>query len=235
MQRAPIASLPLLASVLLGACSTVGPAVQDRFARAGLDDPGGPYSTIQGMIGFLDTEGTDIEIEDPGEAFADDDGQSMPSIGVAVQNPSLGSEWAQVGLELGGTLSWDSDTRAVSTGNGTLIVLGDTDVFSVDLFVGAYVSVDVFERWRVYGGAGPLLQYTAVDLEYTDDMAQLRELESDGFGVGVYGRVGIERQFRDMTLGLGVRVIDSEPNMDDGLGDVDFQGLQVMVTATRGL
>jgi len=226
---------PLL--LVLGSCA------QTDFARpARSTEPAPQYRSdygpsdgtrIQGLIGL--TEVTDIQVGlDPSYGEIQDEGtSSFPLIGGVFMHPLRG-ERLRFGLEGGFTVGWEGDTGIVAINNGTVLVVSDNDIFLLDLFVGPFLELPLGQKARVYASAGPLLQYGRVEMDYIDTGEYVNHSET-GFGGGVYARTGIEFDIGGRNLiGFGVRWLDSSVSLGGALGDLDFQGVQMAVTATTG-
>ena len=151
--------------------------------------------------------------------------------GVAVQAPFAGTT-AQAGLEVGALLNWDSETRSFTAsgggGGGSLVVAVDINQFLVDFFFGGYVSIQPIKWLRLYLGAGPLLIYASRETEENDPVTTHSEKKSESaFGVGVYGRTGIDIVFsKQFSIGMGVRATQNGVTLNDTAGKVDVEGWQ---------
>ena len=226
----------LLVLVLLGLASCTTPK-QDRY------DPLEPYrspgtlthmapgqTTAQGMIGAGFYSGIDRDGGTNPPATGDNDIEQAPTLGGAFQHAMWGDK-IDFGLEVGGTLGFRSGGGFVSTGGGGLVVAVDIDMFLFDIFGGPFVNIPVGEKARLYGGAGPLLQFANWKQtgEGVDD-------ESSGFGTGFYARTGFEFELtRSMLIGIGVRWYDSHVSLGGDLGSLDLQGTQALITFTSGV
>ena len=89
------------------------------------------------------------------------------------------------------------------------------------------------EPWRgaAYAGAGPLLQFANYDQEFggTSD-------NGSGFGFGGYARTGLELVLGSGAMvGIGARWSNSTVDLDGGLGDLEIEGTQLMLTVSQGL
>lgn len=236
----------LMAAVLLGlmaSCASVArvprfegaatsPQYSDDYYRRRSAPSEG--TRIQGMIGL--TEVTDVSVGlDPALGEIRDDGVAqLPMIGGVFMRP-LGGDRLKFGVEGGFTVGWENDTGVVAINNGNLLVVSDNNLFLMDIFVGPFAELFVGERIRVYGGAGPLLQYGQVDVEFIDNNSFIDETES-GFGGGIYTRAGVEFDLgRGSLVGFGVRWLDSSVNLGGRMGDLDFQGVQFALTVTTGI
>jgi len=200
----------------------------------GLADRSGPAPRgylVQGFAGAtvlgdvsLEPTGNPIGVEDVGTS-------TLPLLGAAVMYP-LSGERFQMGVEMGVTTGWDADRGLVRLNNATQ-TRSDNRLVLVDGFVGAYANVYLNRSWRLYGGAGPVLQFGSVDVEYTDENSERVDLNEDGFGLGVYARAGVELLLWNGTwAGIGVRRLDSRFDPGGSLSDFDFEAMQYVFTAT---
>ena len=106
-------------------------------------------------------------------------------------------------------------------------------MFLIELYGGPFVSLFLGERWRVYGGVGPMLQWASYDQESADTDFNGN---GSGFGTGWYARTGLELAVRPgLMIGAGVRWSDSVVDLDSGLGDLDLEGIQWAFTVTTGI
>jgi opacity protein-like surface antigen len=185
----------------------------------------------QGMIGasFL-TSADRSGGSNPPSGVQGDDLEQMPMIGGAFQYAMWGDR-VDAGLEVGGTLGFQTGGGFVAAGGSGLIVAVDIDMFLFDLFGGPFVSLPLGEKARLYGGVGPLMQFAD-----WDQSGEGVDQSGSGFGTGLYARAGLEVELTPyMLIGIGARWTDSRVSLDSGLGDLDVQGTQVMVTFTAGL
>lgn len=186
--------------------------------------PGQPY--LQGYVGvgFVD-ELTRRGGDDPN---VEADFDTYPTIGGGGQW-KLGGERVDWGIE--GLLAFGGrvDAAAFTSGGGGAAIALRIDMLLFDIYGGPFASAFLGERVRVYAGAGPLVQWASY--EQSDGLSG----SGTGFGVGYYGRGGIEFLITPGTLaGIGARWADSRVDLGSGLGDVDVRGSQVFVTVTRG-
>ena len=68
-----------------------------------------------------------------------------------------------MGAELMFSLSGRADAAAFVVGGGGAAVAIDVDLLIVEIFGGPFVSMDLGEKWRLYGAAGPVLQFADYD------------------------------------------------------------------------
>lgn len=107
----------------------------------------------------------------------------------------------------------------------------DLSLLIVDFYGGPFISIDLGEKTRVYAGAGPLVQFSNYDQTPRPPVPGTSEGSGSGFGFGLYGRTGIEFQLSpSQFLGFGARWFDSSVNLGSGLGSLDLEGVEGMIT-----
>jgi hypothetical protein len=188
-------------------------------------------TVMQGFLGvtFFDEYEVDgsnnfVEIDGGGE-----DASEMPLIGGGGQM-KLGGENIDMGLELLVSFGWRSNATAIAVGGGGAAIAVDVDTLLFDLYGGPFVSKFLGEKVRIYGSAGPLMEWADYDQEFAGGHES-----GSGFGFGWYARTGIEFQLASRTMiGVGARWSDSTIDLDGGLGDLDVQGFQGYITVTQG-
>jgi hypothetical protein len=177
------------------------------------------------------TEYSDITLTQAGTAGnqAIDDDLSVPTIGGGFQF-KLGGDAIDLGLEVLLALSGRGNVGAFVAGGGGAVVVIDLDLLLCDIYGGPFASLWVTERVRVYGAAGPLVQFAGYDQSGADE---LYDDDGSGFGTGWYGRVGVE-YFTSWgtSIGVGVRYSDSSIELEDHLGDLDAYGMEYAFTVT---
>lgn len=185
----------------------------------------------QGMIGASFLTSVDRSGgSDPPSGSQGDDLEQVPMIGGAFQYAMWGDR-IDAGLEVGGTLGFQTGGGFVAAGGGGLIIAVDIDMFLFDLFGGPFVSLPLGEKARLYVGAGPLMQFAD-----WDQSGEGVDQSGSGFGTGFYARAGLEIGLTPaMLIGIGARWTDSRVSLGSGLGDLDLEGTQVMITFTAGL
>jgi len=177
------------------------------------------------------TEYNDITLTQSGGGsnLATDDDLSVPTIGGGFQF-KLGGNDIDLGLEILLALSGRGKVSAFVFGSGGTAVAVDIDLLICDFYGGPFASLWVTERVRIYGGAGPLVQFAGYDQRGAD---QSFDDDGSGFGVGWYGRVGVELFTHwGTSIGVGVRFSDSSIELDDHLGDLDAYGTEYAITVT---
>jgi len=186
---------------------------------------------VQGLIGLTRITSIETSLSDGSDS---DEDSTLPMVGGAWQTV-LHNGRLQLGFETGLTVGWDSESGTVDLGNGGGSVPSRNHLFGVDGFVGLFGGAWLTNNLRLYVGAGPLLQYAKVSVEYEDAMSLHRDAEDDGFGGGVYARAGIEYSMTPSTLvGLGVRQMSSSVDLGGGIDQVDFEATQMFLSVTQG-
>ncbi len=225
------------APVLLAQVACVTPT-PDRY------DPSEPYrapgslthlvpgqTIAQGLVGasFLAKADRDGGNNPPVPGQAGDFEQ-VPMLGGVFQHAMWGDR-VDMGLEVGGTLGFQTGGGYVYAGGGGLTVAVDINMSLFDLFGGPFISLPLGNKARVYGSAGPLLQFanwdqTGIGVNQT----------GTGFGTGLYTRAGFEYMLsRTMLIGIGLRWTDSRVSLGSGLGSLDLQGTQALISFTAGV
>ena len=181
---------------------------------------------MQGFFGVTEFQDVSVEIAGGGHVDGDKgDLDQLPLLGGGAQW-KLGGDRIDWGLEGLMSFAWRSDATAFVVGGGGAAVAVDTDLLIFELFGGPFASTFLGDKVRVYGGAGPLLQWASFDQDVGDG--------GSGFGSGVYARTGIEFMLQHRTLlGFGLRWSDSTVDLGGNLGDLDIDGLQMVLTVSR--
>ena len=211
--------------LLASACQT---ALEHRTGSVGSG------YVAQGILGVTDMQHIGFELESSfGEAL-DADESKFPMFGGAWQVPMReGPLGTDLGFEIGFTWAakWDSSDVIVDT--GTVIVAADNDYTLVDVFAGPFLATELGRDVRLYGSAGPMLQWGRVELTFDDVVGAPEDVDEEGMGVGLYARAGLELYMgRDAWFGIGARWTDSTVVFDDTVEEVDFDGLQLFATLT---
>jgi hypothetical protein len=177
------------------------------FEHAEVDGSGG--ATIDGDAGELD---------------------SYPVIGGGAQW-KLGGQRMDFGLEGLLSFGWRSDAEAFVVGGGGAAIAIDVDMLVFELFGGPFASMMLGDKLRLYGAAGPLMQFA----DYAQTGGGLAD-DGSGFGYGWYARTGLEFALPSRTLiGFAVRWSDSEVDLGGRLGDLELEGVQAVLTVSRGI
>lgn len=143
----------------------------------------------------------------------------------------LAGEQLTFGLEALVAFSGRANLEAFASSGGAAVAVFDVDLLLIELYGGPFLSRFLGEGLRIYGGAGPLLQWLSYDQD--DGTEQVSE---DGSGGGVYARGGLEFLLPSRKLvGFGVRWSDSSLDFSQDFGDVELEGLQLFVSYSYGL
>ena len=182
----------------------------------------------QGMIGITRMENLETDRVEGSNDF-----NQMPLIAGAFQWPLWGNR-IDLGLEAGGSLSFRTNGGGFYFRSGGAVVAVNIDTFLFDLNGGLFASTHLGDKLRLYGGAGPLLQFA--NYSYQPDIAgTISSRSSSGFGGGWYARAGLEIVVsRAMMIGIGARWSDSQVSLGSGLGNLDVSGTQAFVSFTSG-
>ncbi len=199
--------------------------------------PGRPFwrpgtTILQGYLGAtvldtLETSGGSV----PPIDGSDESSSQFPTIGGGAQW-KLAGERVDFGFE--GMLGFSGrlDGGAFVVGGGGATVAVNVDMLLFELYGGPFINVFLGERLRAYLAAGPVMQWASYDQKAANPA---QSGSGSGFGTGVYARTGLELAVSPGTLvGLGVRWIDTRIDLDSGLGDLDTEGYQFLLTVTRG-
>jgi hypothetical protein len=187
---------------------------------------------VQGIFGVSDFHVSDIGLDPSRGEIVDDNGMTLPMLGGVFQHPLSGGR-SHLGIEAGFTFGWQGDVVGFTTGGGGAVVAVDNEVFLTDIFVGPYIDTPLGQTGRAYIGAGPLLQWANVDLDWNTALGH-EHASDDGFGYGYYARTGLEFMARPgLWLGFGVRWVDAHVDLSGELKDLDLEGLQYYLSVTE--
>ena len=188
--RYPAAAFLAVAALALSACA--GPEQGERApwepflprrASAATDH-------VQGIVGITQFS-SGPAIAAPGTNVVNDGEQTFPMLGGAFQHAMTDGD-IRFGIEGGLSGSWQSTRTVLALGNGAIVTQRENDLLLLDGFVGAYASIPLEGGWRIYGGAGPLLQYASVKTLSVDQPPGSERDAIDGVGGGWYARAGFE-------------------------------------------
>ena len=195
-----------------------------------------PGQTLaSGLIGASYYSEVGVEGGGPASGSQPSDLEQVPMLGGVFQHAMWGDR-VDAGLEVGGTLGFRTGGGYVYAGSGGIYVNVKVDMYLFDLFGGPFVSVPLGKKARVYGSAGPLMQFASWDQSAEDPGDSSYNQSSTGFGTGVYARAGFEFQLsRAMLIGVGVRWTDSSVSLGNALGTMDIEGTQALISFTAGV
>ncbi len=229
-----ITKTALLLLLGLGSCTIQGPPPSSPEEW---HEPGPPRAMIQGMLGATDVSRDPlVAYEEPGGLQVDGSG-TLFVLGASGQFPQWGDR-VQLGGEWGFTIGRDAhrDTVEVHSGKAAVLEVHENDLVLGDMFAGAMVAVYPTRKLRLYGGAGPLIQYGRVDLEYEDIDGVLIDIDNSGFGTGLYARTGFELLFApDTWVGFQVRWIEADVDFGGGVGNFELEAVQYVLSVSRSL
>lgn len=251
MQRVPVVASVTLGATLCGALSLLAacnaPAralgrearVQQEpdplAAYAQLTGPGFPLDWQPGQVLLHGYAGakylSDFRVESGSSSVEldDDEYEVLPVVGGGAQWKLAGGGF-DLGLEGLLSISGRSDLEAFASGDGGAVVVFDVDLYLIEVYGGPFVSRFLGDTVRLYGGAGPLLQWAGYD--QSDDTT---DEDTDGSGGGVYARAGIEFLLPSRRLvGLGVRWSESSVDLGGDFGELDLEGLDVFFSYSYG-
>jgi hypothetical protein len=184
---------------------------------------------MQGFLGVSFFENVEVD----GASGTDVDGDEgdldqLPLLGGGGQW-KLGGERVDMGAELMFSLSGRADAEAFVVGGSGAAIAIDVDLLIIEIFGGPFVSMDLGEKWRLYGAAGPVLQFA----DYDQSGNGLSD-DGSGFGSGLYARAGLEFAVSPNTLiGFGARWSDTTVDLGGDLGDFEIDGLQAVFTVSK--
>jgi len=231
MRRILAAALTILATAGAAAAQSSPGFVPGRPRWENRDGPihwPAGASLVQGWFGL--SEYSSVQVGGGAVDGAAGDLDQLPVVGGGWQW-KLGGNAVDLGLESMLSFSGRADVTAFAAGGSGAAIALDVDLSLFELFGGPFASVFLGHKMRVYGAAGPLLQWA----DYQQSGSSL-DAEGDGFGSGWYARAGVELALPSYNfLGLGVRWSDTSVDLGPGLGDLEMDGLQVFITVSRGI
>jgi len=175
-----------------------------------------PVIYVQVWLGGLDTGDDSWKVSDKqtGGRVQGDLG-ILPFGGGAGQKLWGTGAW-RIGFEGGGLGSWKShktDFRSVSTGSTSVQTKVDSTYYSLGVFMGGVVSVNLSRYVRLYAAGGPSLTWAWLQDDTNNDNTTTGidfNTENDGSFVA-YGRAGIEFVLDNgFTFGASVRYADDQ-------------------------
>lgn len=187
---------------------------------------------VQGIIGITQFA-TGTTVAAPGTNVVNDGAQTFPMLGGSFQHAMTDGE-IRLGIEGGLSGGWQSTRTVLAAGNGTIVTQRSNDVLLLDGFVGAYASIPLEGGWRVYGGAGPVLQYASIKSLDLDQPTGSERDAYDGVGGGWYARAGVELEVGGpLLVGFGVRWVDAYAYLGPDFRDLIVEGVQFGFTVSQ--
>lgn len=191
----------------LFALFTIWPA-----AATGAQATTDPVVYVQGWLGGLDSGDDSWKASGTQTGDSAQDGLGTLPFGGGAGQKLWGTGAWRVGFEGGALGSWKNENtllRSVSNGSGSVQVKVDSDYYSLGVFLGGVVSVNLSHYLRLYAAAGPSLTWAWLRDDGNNDSSTTGD-ENDGSFVG-YGRAGIEFVFDNgFTFGASVRYADDD-------------------------
>jgi hypothetical protein len=138
----------------------------------------------------------------------------------------LSGDELDFGMEAFLALQGRGDAEGFIVGGGGAAVAVDVDLMIFDLYGGPMVSTFLGDSLRIYVGAGPMIGWAFYDQASVD---------GSGFGYGLYARTGLDIVLGRFMVGAATRWTDAHYDLGGGLGDIDLDGFQWMITFTHGL
>ena len=190
-----------------------------------------------------------LKLDDQKGDLVDEDGQpvdiefpTLPSLGLEGEY-RYGGQYVTYGLNPGGSFAWKSGGTTISGGfngntGGTIRIDVDNSLFLGELHLGGYVRGRLGQSVTVYAAAGPMITYGRMkvedeDIEIDNEDVEIETGSVSDFGVGFYGRAGIDFSIKgEQAIGLGIRYMSTELDLDDTIGKIDFEGPQVIFSYT---
>ena len=227
----------ILAVALLTACSSLPADLDAGPSQYGSSQRPKSFSAgtyVSGIVGVTDVTALNLELDSDFGTTVDDNELTLPWIAASLQVPVVKKK-VEVGYEAGFSLGWQSDRNAIVIDTGTVLITADNDLRLFDISGGLFVATTIFDRLRLYGGAGPLAQFGRVDLELGQDINGDGSVAESGFGVGYYARTGIDLALAGSTsVGIVVRWVDSKLDFGSRFEKLDIEALQYGIAVTTG-
>ena len=211
----------------------------------------------QVLIGDLHLHDNTVTLTRQGEDY-DGKLERLPYVGAAAQ-VIWRDDWIGYGWEGGGFVSWINDQvdyYARSDSNGLLVKISVDNVFwSVDTFMGLYVSARPLPGLRLYLSGGPLAIYAVARTESpetdttTTSSSSTSAVTNGGstiiidvsnkdtdFNIGAYARAGVELHLADnLWAGISARYMKTDLNLEDSLGRFAIDGTLIQFSLTHRL
>jgi len=189
---------------------------------------------LQGYLGAiyltelsLDSGANTIELDE-------DEYEVLPVIGGGAQFKLAGGRVLDFGIEGMLAFSGRSDLAAFASSGGATVVAFDVTLLLFEAYGGPFVSRFLGDRVRIYGSAGPLLQWVSYDPE--NDSSTDEANDENGSGGGAYARAGLEFLLKSGRLvGFGARWTESSIDVGGDFGDLDLGGIEVFFSYSYGL
>lgn len=194
---------------------------------------GEPNYAIQALLGGARYDGLEFETTaDDGSSVTTTDMSRLPQLGGAWSTLPKGDK-LQFGLECSFLLGFKFDDVTTYNGAHGTYVDVSSSLWLFDIAGGAYLNLDLGEKLRVYGAAGPVMMVGLYNTE--TDYNNVNQSETE-VGFGLYARAGLELKVqRNGYLGAGLRGTYSSLDFSEAGGSSDLKGIGVFLTYTAGL
>lgn len=172
----------------------------------------------------------------------------IPYLGAAAQ-VVLNEGVVGYGWEGGGFISWvneDVDYYGYSGPEGTRVsITVDNAFWSFETFMGLYVDLKPLDRLRFYVSGGPLALYAQAETNNSEEepvvtpfngtvVVSNDDRNDSDFTFGLYARAGVELRLTELTwVGLNVRHMQAEVDLNDSLGEFDIDGNLYLLSITN--
>lgn len=198
---------------------------------------------LQGVVGAARFESDSLTFRVPSsEAVDEEDLSSMPYVGLFGQHFFPGGA-TRVGVEGGALFGWRSRDSTVLLSQSQAVVKIDTSFWMLEFSAGVCLNQSLGSRWRLYLGTGPVMVFADYDEDgkvksgdpADPETATAASGESEsGFGVGVYGRLGLEYEYYPTaSIGISVRGLATDMDFDHTVDSSEVKGVQGFITFTR--
>lgn len=153
------------------------------------------------------------------------------------------------GWEGGAFVSWINDEVSYIARSGTqggqVRIAVDNAFWSIETSIGLWAAVRPIDRMRLYVSAGPLLIFGRADTDGPDDDQQPQpapntavitnqENHDTDWSPGGYVRAGVEFRLSGNTwMGLNVRHMKTDLNLEDSIGRFDIDGNLYLLSVTN--
>ena len=221
----------------VGTAASPAPSTRDLAAArasAELQQQGGGGRWREGEValqGYFGANTLEVGVDGGRLPALQDNDETFAAFGGGAQLKLSGKD-IDIGVEGMLEFSGAAGAAGFAAGGGGAAVYVDFDVFLFQLYGGPFLSLPMGDRARLYGAAGPMMQWAF----YEQDSA-ISALAGDGsgFGYGYYARTGLEFGLSPrMMFGVSVRWSETEADLDGGFGDLQLEGFQWAITVTQG-
>ena len=191
---------------------------------------------IQGLGGLMYFTSNGYSLKDNDGVKYIGDMPNMPFFGGIWQNSFLHGDVISLGGEAGILFGFINNTITFYSHNKFIINVKNK-FFVTDLMMGLNIDIHPTDKFRIFGGAGPLVLYGNIKMDSDDKESDTYIIEtnsSSAFSFGFYGRVGTDVLLnKTLRLGIQARYVNAELDFGNQHGTVDMEGMQYMLTFTE--